>query len=225
MLPCRKCKPNACWSCPPSSSIAWATFRASPATSSATWPSCSRRAHQLPPAARGRGRSQLQAVDSLRDFSLSRRGTGACTCFSTPAAKGRARAGCTANERRHRRPHFGRRFRLGRRRFPATAAYEEGMRRELAEEVTIDTPYSRAVRRPDQRRREAKSAGSTWAWSTSLTSRTPTCARWKTTSAKPASARSTKSWPHQPASKPGRRFACRRCLARRRTTELCRGPG
>ena len=44
--------------------------------------------------------------------------------------------------------------------------YEEGMRRELEEEVAIDTPYTRPLRRPDQRRPDRSRAASTWAWST-----------------------------------------------------------
>ena len=94
-------------------------------------------AHELSPAGRdgaGPGFKQLIPYVIFRH----RDAAGRRACFNTPAARGRARPACTPS---------GASASAGISRqddAPATSAYDEGMRRELAEEVLIDTPYRRS---------------------------------------------------------------------------------
>ena len=106
-------------------------------------------------------------------------------CFNTPAARGKARPGCTPSGASASAGIF-------RPTMPASAsAYDEGMRRELEEEVVIDTPYTVAAGRPDQRRRNRGGQASTWASSTCSTSSGRPCSRAKARSSRPAFGRSS----------------------------------
>ena len=90
------------------------------------------------PARRGGAGPGLQAVDPLRDFPPPRAG-GPRTVLQYTRGDGHGRGPPAPQaERGHRRPH------LGRATPPADGGnpYEEGMRRELDEEVAIDTPYT-----------------------------------------------------------------------------------
>jgi len=87
--------------------------------------------------------------------------------------------------------------------------YAEGMRRELAEEVEIDTPYDEhcaGLINDDQ-------TAFIWAWCISSTSNGRACGRERPTSSQPASVRSKRSAKTPRGSRPGRRFASTRCLA------------
>ena len=132
-----------------------------------------RRSRRIPPARRdGRG-SQLQAAHSVRALPLDRRRRHGRTCSNTSAAAARANAGCTPSAASASAGIF-------RRSTPRPAhlehVYREGMRRELAEEVVIDTPYTETIvglinddetpvgrvhlgRRPPVRRRAAATFG------------------------------------------------------------------
>ena len=97
-------------------------------------------ARQLSPAARGRAGPELQAVDSLRDLSpLRRRGRETVFQYTRGTGMGEGRL--------HRKRSVGIGGHISAIDAPSDGGnpYEEGMRREMEEEVAIETPYTPAA--------------------------------------------------------------------------------
>ena len=128
---------SGCWLCPPSCFATGLLPGILPRGRALSGRAVQPRAHLLRPRGGGGAGPELQAIDPLRDLSPLRR-RGRESVFQYTRGTGRAKAACTASgawaSAGISRPSTP----------PATAAnpYEEGMRRELEEEVAIDTPYT-----------------------------------------------------------------------------------
>ena len=197
---CRWWRPNTCWWCRRRSFIGWDIFRGSAAIPIATCGACSTRAHELSAAVGDGAGPELQAAHSVRDFSPSRRRRADAACFNTPAARARARA------RLHAKRSIGIGGHISADDAAQASAYDEGMRRELEEEVVIDTPYrGRMVGliNDDETEVGRVHLGVVHLFDVEQPGRP---AAGKRNHRRRLSARRASCWPICPVSKPGRRF-------------------